>query len=217
MRENYFDGEWRTVTDHSFKALEKLRNRGFELHSDRYGRLMARWPIAPAALAYRTIIAGSRTITEKAYVERAIQQSGFEITEVVSGCARGVDAIGEQWARTHNTPIKQFPANWKTHGKSAGFRRNREMADYADQLIAVWDGTSAGTHDMIECANQKDMRVYVLDLSAPAQPLTFDGIPLDYWREEVRLGCAVSLARLRRIVDDRGADFDRTIAGLKTE
>lgn len=47
------------------------------------------------------------------------------------------------------------------------------------------------------------------------QALTFTGIPLDYWREEVRLECAVSLARLRRIVDERGADFDRTIAGLK--
>ena len=47
--ENYFDGEWRPVTDHSFKALERLRTRGFELGNDRYGKLMARWPIAPAA------------------------------------------------------------------------------------------------------------------------------------------------------------------------
>lgn len=214
MTENYFDGEWRPVTDHSFTALEKLRKRGFELGSDRYGKLMARWPIAPAA-PYRTIIAGSRTITEWPIVESAIFDSGFEITEVVSGCARGVDALGEQWAKANGKPIKQFPADWKAHGKSAGYRRNMEMADYADQLIAVWDGTSAGTHHMIECANQKGLRVYVLDLSAPAAPLTFSGIPLVYWQEEVRLNCAVSLARLRRIVGERGADFDRTIAGLK--
>lgn len=92
---DYYDGEWRPVTDHSFKALEKLRSRGFELGSDRYGRLMARWPIAPAA------------------------------------------------------------------------------------------------------------------------PLTFTGIPLEYWREEVRLMCAVSLARLRRMCESRGASYDATIAGLR--
>ena len=45
---NYFDGEWRPVTDHSHKALERLRTRGFELGNDRYGKLMARWPIGPA-------------------------------------------------------------------------------------------------------------------------------------------------------------------------
>ncbi len=97
MTENYFDGEWRPITDHSHKALEKLRTRGFELGNDRYGKLMARWPVAPAA------------------------------------------------------------------------------------------------------------------------PLTFDGLPLEYWREEVRLDCAVSLARLRSICANRGADFDRTVAGLKGE
>ena len=46
------------------------------------------------------------------------------------------------------------------------------------------------------------------------QALTFTGIPLDYWREEVALGCAVSLERLRKIVAERGADYDKTIAGL---
>ncbi len=46
-------------------------------------------------------------------------------------------------------------------------------------------------------------------------PLTFSGIPLDYWREEVRIGCAVAMARLRTICANRGADYDRTIAGLK--
>ncbi len=54
-----------------------------------------------------------------------------------------------------------------------------------------------------------------LSMLRGSQPLTFSGIPLDYWREEVRLGCAVSLARLKRIVSERGAGYDRTIAGLK--
>lgn len=45
--------------------------------------------------------------------------------------------------------------------------------------------------------------------------LTFTGIPLTYWREEVRLNCAVSLARLQRICAERGADYDKTIAQLR--
>ncbi len=45
--------------------------------------------------------------------------------------------------------------------------------------------------------------------------LTFTGIPLDYWREEVRLGCTASLDRLRRLVEQRGADYDKTIALLR--
>ena len=209
-RENYFDGEWRPVTDLSYTAMEKLRSRGFVLGSDRYGKLMARWPIAPAA-PLRTIIAGSRTITDMAVVEYAVQKSGFEITEVVSGGAKGVDTLAQQFAEYHNIPVKVFMADWNAHGKSAGPIRNQQMAEYADQLIAVWDGVSLGTCHMIDCANRRGIRVSVTTFA----PITFTGIPLDYWREEARLGCAVSLARLRRICQDRNADYEKTVAGLR--
>jgi hypothetical protein len=45
--------------------------------------------------------------------------------------------------------------------------------------------------------------------------LTFSGIPLEYWQEEVRLHCAASLLRLQSICQARGADYDKTIAGLR--
>ena len=44
--------------------------------------------------------------------------------------------------------------------------------------------------------------------------LTFTGIPLAYWREEVRLGCAASLSRLRAIAAERGADYEKTVEHL---
>lgn len=50
---------------------------------------------------------------------------------------------------------------------------------------------------------------------APAAPLTFTGIPLDYWREEVLIGCATSLARLKAICEARCASYELTVAGLK--
>jgi len=109
----------------------------------------------------RTIIAGSRGITRFSRVLNAVESSGFEITEVVSGAARGVDTLGEEWAWTSNIPIKQFPAKWKEYGKTAGFIRNQEMADYADALIAVWDGKSSGTLDMINRAKENNLKVFV--------------------------------------------------------
>jgi hypothetical protein len=109
----------------------------------------------------KTIIAGSRNITQYATVTRAIFEAGFDISEVVSGTARGVDQLGEVWAKRYQIPVKKFPANWDTHGKLAGFIRNTEMAEYADALIAIWDGQSRGTKHMIDIANRKGLKVYV--------------------------------------------------------
>lgn len=111
----------------------------------------------------RTIIAGSRTIEQYDLVKTAIESCNWhlEITEVVSGCAEGADLFGEQWAKRKMIPIKRFPADWRKHGKRAGPIRNEEMANYADALIAVWDGVSRGTQDMIERARYHRLRVYV--------------------------------------------------------
>jgi hypothetical protein len=43
-----------------------------------------------------------------------------------------------------------FPPDWKKYGKSAGYRRNKEMAEVADALVAFWDGKSKGTANMID-------------------------------------------------------------------
>lgn len=97
----------------------------------------------------KVIIAGSRGIRDYTVVEKAIASSGFTITELVSGTARGVDRLGEQWAEKYNIPIKKFPAAWREYGPKAGALRNREMGRYADALVAVWDGASPGTKNMI--------------------------------------------------------------------
>jgi hypothetical protein len=111
----------------------------------------------------RTIIAGSRVITDYSIVETAVAQSGFkdQITEVVSGTAPGVDQLGEQWARAHEIPISRFPANWQQFGKRAGYVRNSKMAENADALIAVWDGKSKGTKHMIDTATRRGMTCFV--------------------------------------------------------
>lgn len=106
----------------------------------------------------KVIIAGSRTITDYGLVEKAVRDAGFTISEVVSGKAKGVDTLGEQWAKAHGVPVKEFPAHWEL-GKSAGYRRNLDMAKYADALILIHNGSKGSTH-MKNLAIQKGLRVY---------------------------------------------------------
>jgi len=112
----------------------------------------------------KTIVAGSRTIKDKSLVAYVIKRSGFKITEVVSGRAKGVDTLGEEVAHDLGVSVKPFPANWNKHGKAAGYIRNQEMADYAEALIAIWDGKSRGTRDMISRAKKKGLKVFVHNL-----------------------------------------------------
>ncbi len=82
--------------------------------------------------------------------------------EIVSGAYKGADLLGERYAAERNYPIKQFPAHWCQYGKSAGLKRNTEMAAYADVLIAFWDEESKGTKHMIELAEQAGLKVKVI-------------------------------------------------------
>jgi len=113
----------------------------------------------------KTIIAGSRTITDFNELLKAIKDSKFDISEVVSGTARGVDLMGEKWAEWSDTPLKRFPAEWDRWRKQAGFMRNTEMANYADALIAVWDGESKGTKNMIDTAKRYGLKVFVRNIA----------------------------------------------------
>ncbi len=73
--------------------------------------------------------------------------------------ARGADRLGERYAKERGYPVRLFPADWEKFGKSAGYRRNAEMAKYADGLIAFWDGRSAGTGHMIYLAKKNAIKV----------------------------------------------------------
>lgn len=112
----------------------------------------------------RVIIAGSRALANKPHlIGKAVYDSGFcDITEVVSGTARGIDRLGEEWAQVNGKKIRLFPADWHRLGKSAGMVRNRDMARYADALIAIWDGSSRGTGNMISAMEKLNKPTFIL-------------------------------------------------------
>lgn len=112
----------------------------------------------------KVIIAGSRSIADYDSLTNAVCQSRFKPTEIVSGAATGVDKLGEKWAALHEVPVKLFMPHWGEHGKQAGILRNIAMAEYADALIALWDGNSSGTAHMITCAVRRRLKVYVVTL-----------------------------------------------------
>lgn len=115
----------------------------------------------------KVIIAGSRDITDYGTVVGAIEDSGFEITEIVSGTAKGVDQLGERYAMDECIKIKRFPAQWKKGGKynpNAGFIRNEKMINYVypyGGLILVWNGRSKGSAHTLKYAKQKGIKIYL--------------------------------------------------------
>jgi len=84
----------------------------------------------------------------------------FNDIEIVSGRARGIDILGERYAKENNLKLKLFPADWDQYGKRAGYLRNKQMAEYADALILIWDGKSRGSQMMLELAKQYKLKIY---------------------------------------------------------
>lgn len=127
------------------------------------------YPPLPTALwlgtQLRAIIAGSRGISDPMEVEIAIAESGFVPTKVLSGHAGGVDLLGESWAKSNGVPVELYPAEWSRLGRKAGPIRNRLMATRADALVAIWDGRSRGTKNMIETARAFSLKVFVRVMS----------------------------------------------------
>ena len=109
----------------------------------------------------KVVIAGSRHIKDRLGLVKAITQSGFDITEVVSGTATGVDQMGEAWALAHDIKVKRFPADWTKHGNAAGPIRNADMAEYADAAIILWDSQSRGTLNMIKNMHTRDKPYFI--------------------------------------------------------
>lgn len=108
----------------------------------------------------KVIIAGGRDIDDYKLVCRAIEESGYHISEVVCGMARGVDLVGRQWAEVHRIPVAKFPADWANYGNAAGPIRNHAMAEYAEALILVWDGRSKGSANMLMHAHDLGLKIH---------------------------------------------------------
>ena len=117
---------------------------------------------------FKVIIAGSRGFSNYKLLREQCNKFLREKRKtsniiVVSGHARGADTLGEKYAQDEGFTLEIYPAQWKKFGKRAGYRRNEQMAEVADALIAFWDGSSKGTKHMIDIMNEKNLLVRVVE------------------------------------------------------
>ena len=83
---------------------------------------------------------------------------------ILSGCASGADAIGERYAKENCLKVEKYPANWEKYGKSAGPKRNEEMAKNCDYVLCFWDGKSKGTKSMINLAKKYEKPIRIIKI-----------------------------------------------------
>ena len=115
----------------------------------------------------KLIVAGGRDFTNtglliSSLTELVEQGKIPDNPELVCGMARGADILAFRLWKSANMQIHVFRAEWDTYGKSAGFRRNKEMGEFADAAVCFWDGESKGTKHMIDIMNRLNKPVYVV-------------------------------------------------------
>lgn len=117
-------------------------------------------------LMYRVIVAGSRSFNDYTLLKHTLDSflSGYLVSGIVivSGMARGADTLGERYAQERGFQLVRHPAKWHEYGRSAGYKRNEEMASCANALVAFWDEKSKGTKHMIDIAKRKGLEIHVV-------------------------------------------------------
>lgn len=116
----------------------------------------------------KLIVAGSRNFNNYEFVEKTLLNylsNKHNTWEIVSGTARGVDKLGERFASEYGYPVSMFPACWDEFGKAAGPIRNKQMADYADELIAFLYDNSRGTANMIKTMEKVGKKTTIISIN----------------------------------------------------
>ena len=118
----------------------------------------------------RIVIGGSRHFQDYNIFCRLLDHcletelNGCNIT-ILSGHCSGVDRMAERYAEEHGIPLAVFPAEWERYGRAAGPLRNRHMVEQCDGIIALWDGNSKGTKDLIATARKLDKPLWILNIT----------------------------------------------------
>lgn len=84
------------------------------------------------------------------------------VSEIVSGGAIGVDTLAKEYANRNGVKLTEFLPNYHLYQKVAPLKRNEEIAKYADEAPAFWDGKSHGTAYTIRLFRKYHKKVTVI-------------------------------------------------------
>lgn len=99
----------------------------------------------------KVAVIGSRDLK----IDNLAQFLPSDTTEIVSGGAKGVDSCARDYALKNNIKLKEFLPKYDSYGRVAPLKRNIEIIEYADYVLAFWNGKSRGTYFVIkECAKR---------------------------------------------------------------
>jgi predicted Rossmann fold nucleotide-binding protein DprA/Smf involved in DNA uptake len=87
---------------------------------------------------------------------------GEDVTEIVSGGARGVDSDAETYAEAIEMKLTVFLPDYRRYGRGAPIVRNRQIVEYADEVLAFWDGSSKGTEFVINYCKKQGKKITVV-------------------------------------------------------
>jgi hypothetical protein len=118
-------------------------------------------------------VIGSRSFADRSLLFRTLDECRHRIRLIVSGGARGADSLAQEWASERGVPCRVIRPKWKDdHGRfdrSAGFKRNGDVVNNADEVLAFWDAQSAGTRHAIELARKQNKAVQIVTFSLQAK------------------------------------------------
>ena len=104
----------------------------------------------------RAAIIGSRGLTVD--LSKYLPEN---ITEIISGGARGIDACAREYKIAHNIKLTEFLPEYEKYGRCAPLKRNITIIKNADIVFAFWDGNSRGTKFVIDNCRQMGVKVRI--------------------------------------------------------
>lgn len=113
----------------------------------------------PEIKPVKMAVIGTRGFSDYEYMKEILEW--YDIKKIISGGAKGADRLAEQYASEKNIPIQIFEPQWDKFGKSAGYKRNIQIVDAADEIVAFWDQKSKGTGHSVKIAEEQGKPVYI--------------------------------------------------------
>lgn len=105
----------------------------------------------------KVAVIGSRNLTVS-HLEKYLPP---ETVEIVSGGAKGIDMCARTYANVHGLKLTEFFPDYRRFGRGAPLRRNIEIVEYADIVLAFWDGRSKGTEFVIKYCRKIGKRLEI--------------------------------------------------------